>query len=129
MAECSMCGMASVGYKHGCITSLEFTRMTFHGTLQWIPSCWLWTEPRPPLHWNDKHAQVRFKLNIVNFKVLFISYYSSVSLYSLLYALVSKLYMNFVSTFHVYRIWSHEAYFGARLLSHPEHRHDSTSPV
>jgi hypothetical protein len=26
--------------------------------------------PHPPLHYNDKHEHVRFKLNIMNFKIL-----------------------------------------------------------
>jgi len=41
MGKCSMCGIIILDYKPKCPISLEFTWMTFLGTLQWIPSCWI----------------------------------------------------------------------------------------
>jgi hypothetical protein len=108
IGECFMCGMATIGYKPKCLQFLEFTRMTFLGTLQWIPSCWIWerVSSTSSLQWQTWTSIIQ--LNTMNFKVPFICYYSFVSLCSLFCALKLKLSMNFVSTLQVQRIWSHE---------------------
>jgi hypothetical protein len=42
MGEFVMCGTTTIGYKLVCLTSIKFTHITSLGTLQWIPSCWIW---------------------------------------------------------------------------------------
>jgi hypothetical protein len=40
--ECFVCGMTTIDYKPRCLISQKFAHMTSLGTLQWIPSYWIW---------------------------------------------------------------------------------------
>ncbi len=87
--------------------------------------------PRPTPYYNDKHEQIKFILNTINFKVpIFITFnlHSFNSFFCAL-ALKLKLSFNFSSTPHAYQIWSCQAKLGAWLLPNPKHWDDSIGPI
>jgi hypothetical protein len=73
MGECSMCGMATIGYKFGCLISLKFIHMTSLSNCSGFHHIGYERRPHPLCHYYDKHEQVRFKLNNMDFKILVLS--------------------------------------------------------
>ncbi len=77
-----LCGTTTIDYKFGCLISLKFIHMTF---LSGFNHVGYKRRPHPLRHYNDKHEQVRFRLNAMDFKIpvlsisfLFLAFYIEV---------------------------------------------------
>jgi hypothetical protein len=64
--------------------------------------------PHPPPHYNDRHEQVRFKLNIVDFKLPILSSYQYVFFVFFVLCIEVEVLCQFCFNPQVYQIWSCE---------------------
>jgi hypothetical protein len=110
MGECSTCGITIIDYKPRCLISLEFTQMTFLGTLQWIPLCWIWeralsTSSLQWQTWTSKIQTIHYGFHISCPFFLLICFLSI----SCFVHWSWSFFVNFVGSPQICPIWSHEA--------------------